>query len=108
MFKNSALILFLIAISTLAFGGSSGYVFEGKTYYIYKDGKELNETPMQNSGRSPASVGSTNKSQSMILYFTEDELVRCYYWDKKSRKRSRKKRDSNIHCIKLSDLKEHP
>lgn len=106
MFKNLFLVILLALISTFAMGGSSGYVYEGRTYYIHKDGKELNETPMQRQvGRSPASIG-TKKSNSMILYFTEDDYVRCYYWDKKARKRSRKKRDSNIHCLKLSELKE--
>lgn len=106
MLRNTLLILMLVFISFSSMGGSTGFVFEGKTYYQYKDGVAVNETPINNLDRAPASL-EEDKADSMILYFTEDDLVRCYYWDKKDNRRtkSKKKRNSNIHCLKLKDIK---
>jgi len=106
MIKNTAFILITSFYALSVIAGSTGYVYEGKTYYIFKDGKEVNESPLGENSRSPASINTNKKNNNtMILYFTEDNLVRCYFWDKKYRKNKKHQKDSNIHCLKLSDLK---
>jgi hypothetical protein len=95
----------LIIFSFSSFAGSTGYIFEGKTYFLFKDGIELNETPMTNSiGREPASLGINAPSKdSMILYFTEDDVARCYFWAPKKVDPS-ERASKNIHCMPKSKL----
>jgi hypothetical protein len=98
--------VFLILFSFTSIAGSTGYIYEGKTYFLYKDGVELNESPIEKKSvgsRAPASVLSSEKTNdSMILYFTEDEVARCYYWAPK--KQGPKKQSKNIHCMPKSKL----
>ena len=91
---------FLALLTVNSFGAAAGYIFEGKTYYLFKEGVKINEAP--DLGRSIASK-STN---SMILYFTEDDIARCYYWAPKGhhKKKKLKKYQKNIHCVKKSEL----
>ena len=84
-------------LSFNVFAGSYGYIFQGKTTYLFKDGKKIeNQVDVSQISRGPASL-----SPAMTLFFTEDEYVRCYYWSPKFDKKPSK----NIHCIKLSELK---
>lgn len=85
-------LLISLAFNTVAFAGASGYVHQGTTVYLYKDGKVV----PQKISRGPAST-----SAGKILFFTEDEFARCYYWEPKDEKKPEK----NIHCIKKSELK---
>ena len=91
-------LIFLIGYCSLSFAASSGYIHQGKTVYLYKDGAIVEQKPdFENKpSRGPASVGS-----GMILFFTEDEVARCYYWAPKAGKKPNK----NIHCLKKSELK---
>lgn len=105
MYKKLFLISCLLVTQSLL-AGSTGFVYQGKTYYLFKDGLAIDEEPEYiQAGRTPASL---NDQSSMRLYFTEDDLVRCYYWDKSQGKQSLSKdknKESNIHCFKLTDLK---
>lgn len=95
--KYISLIL-LIAYSSSTLGGASGYVYQGKTYYLFKDGVAVDQNINLKSktSRGPASVSATK-----VLFFTEDEVARCYYWAPDSGS----KPDKNIHCLKKSELK---
>ena len=97
----------MIVFSLSSVAGSTGYIYEGKTYFLFKDGVELNETPITDKkpslSRGPASVvKSESVKDSMILYFTEDEVARCYYWAPK--KQGPKKASKNIHCMPKPNL----
>lgn len=81
----------------MAFAGSSGYIHQGVTYYLFKDGKTVDQKPIEKTiSRGPASI-----SGGKVLFFTEDEVARCYYWEPKNGKKPEK----NIHCLKKSELK---
>lgn len=108
---NKIYFFIVLTFSTHVLGGSTGYVYQGKTYYLYKNGETVEAQSAVEVNRSPAAEGEEIEisSSGMRLYFSEDELVRCYYWDKKQSASKRKKsKNSNIHCFKLTDLKEHP
>lgn len=93
-----AICLIIFSFSSIA--GSTGYIFEGKTYFLFKDGIELNETPITSSlGREPASLAKNESTkESMILYFTEDDVARCYYWAPKKLDPTARA-SKNIHCM---------
>lgn len=107
MHKNVILILILTIFALSAKAGSIGFLYQGKTYYQYKDGKKLDESPFnKKNGRSPASVEAVESDKdSLILYFVEDEYARCYYWGDKDQTFAGAKKESNIHCFKINDLK---
>lgn len=91
-------LILLVGYSSTCLAGASGYIHQGKTVYLFKDGAPVEQQPdfESKASRGPASVGS-----GMILFFTEDEVARCYYWAPKAGK----KPDKNIHCLKKSELK---
>lgn len=96
--KKIVLIFTLALLPIIVFAGSTGYIFEGKTYYLFKNGETVNELPDLN--RVPASVNNDERdNNSMVLYFTEDDIARCYYWAPKSKSKTHKDK-KNIHCIK--------
>lgn len=91
------LCLATFAISIIAQAGSHGYVHQGKTVYLFKNGKRVEAAKeVREISRTPAS-----SNLGMILFFTEDEFARCYYWAPKSGESEKK----NIHCFKLSEIK---
>ena len=91
-------LILLIGYSSLAISGSSGYIYQGKTVFLFKDGVAVENKPIfdSNDSREPASISS-----GMVLYFTEDEVARCYYWAPQAGAKAEK----NIQCLKKSDLK---
>ena len=96
---NLVIIIFSLALFPISlFAGSTGYIFEGKTYYLFKDGENVNELPDLN--RVPASVNDDERdTNSLVLYFTEDDMARCYYWAPKSKSKAPAVK-KNIHCIR--------
>ncbi len=92
----SSFILLVLSISTV-YAGGTGYILNGETIYLYKDGVKI-ESRKKNSStsRSPASLAT-----QPVLFFSEDELARCYFWSMKDSEKPKK----NIYCIKKSELK---
>ena len=78
----------LTFLSTNLFAASSGYIYQGETYYLYKDGVKVQDFYI------PRYDEDTHQK---ALFFSEDDFVRCYYWDTEEQN---KKSDKNIHCIK--------
>ena len=74
---KNLILLGLIFSFTAAFAGESGYIENGKTHVVFKDGKKIGEWPAQPAKRDPANF---KRSISSNFYFTDDDSmgVRCY------------------------------
>lgn len=96
--KSSLCLILLLTLSiSAAQAGATGYMYRGKTVYLYKDGVKVQG---ENEDIS-TSRGLAKSTNDPVLYFSEDELARCYFRSASYSSKSKR----NIHCIKKSEIK---
>ena len=91
--------LFLLSffIPHALFAAGAGYISEGRVTYIYKDGVEVDNTKVSlELNRGPA-----NLAKKRALFFTEDDLARCYFWLTEDGKKPKK----DLHCVRKPEIK---
>ena len=73
-------LVLLSSIPTGVFAGQSGYIKNGKTYIVYKDGEKVGEYPANLSVKETRKPASSTQGYGgeVLLRFEEDEFARCY------------------------------
>jgi len=80
----AAIVLLTSAYGSTGMCGESGYVYQGKSFVVYKDGEKIGEWPnnspvSDSKNRKPANVAKVTIND-YILVFEDDGVVRCYGW----------------------------
>jgi hypothetical protein len=73
--------------------GESGYTYQGKSFTVFKDGSKVGEWPSNSAesdskSRKPSSSMKVT-SETSVLVWEDDGLVRCYGWGYFDRDRDR-------------------
>lgn len=88
--RSMKTIFFLPLFMAISLGGAvalaagqAGYLMNGKTVIVYKDGEKVGEWPetADNQGKKPKRMPASVAKMAApnVLYFAEDDLARCYY-----------------------------
>ncbi len=60
-------------LSATVFAGQSGYIKDGKTYIVYKEGEKVGEWPKDLNN------DITTRLPGGYISFEEDDMARCYF-----------------------------
>ena len=97
------ILLLLATFSYSLFAGESGYMLNGKKHIVFKDGKKVGNwlSDTKESQKRNISSNSKVKPSRSTLYFEEDDLARCYYFDASGHFDTNLHNKSKpIHCIR--------
>ncbi len=85
-FMKKTIFIIGFFVCSLTFAGESGFIYNGKTYTVYKDGVKVGKTieelgfvkPKEPTNRNPSSF--TNEQALQLTFQTDNKGNTCYYF----------------------------